>query len=160
MRRPTTNVHLRAPRPAATIGGMSPRLACLLLLILVALVVGATARADRGDDDDALVTRSGKCTTSSTTRLDLRRRDHSGHGGGDDHRIDVTFVVDSRRNGVSWRVILLHERRIVWQGTLRTRAPKGILVFSGAVSDYYGSDAIAARATSPGGEVCRVSASL
>jgi hypothetical protein len=158
--RPTTKVHLRPNGANATIGVMSSlRLPiCLLFLAFTALVLGAAARAD--DDDDDVTSRAGICTTSSTARLDLRKGDRSGHGGGDDKRIEVTFTVDSRRNGVSWRVILLHERRIVFRGKLRTRPPKGIFVLSGAVSDYYGSDAIAARATSSSGEVCRASASL
>lgn len=78
----------------------------------------------------------------------------------DEDRIDVAFTVRSRRSGVTWRVILLHERRIVYRGRRRTRAPRGTFVLRYSLPDWYGSEVVTARASSPSGEVCRASARL
>jgi hypothetical protein len=140
----------------------SLRKASLLPLALLGLALAVPAFAHDGDT----VSRTVKCTKSSSARLDLRREDGSGgHSGGvalrsSDHTIAVTFTVRSRRSGVTWRVVLLHERRIVFRGRLRTRPPKGMFVLHRSLPDWYGSEVVAARATSPKGEVCPVSVRL
>jgi hypothetical protein len=135
----------------------------LLLAGGLALVLASPVLAD-GDDH---VSRAGVCTKSSSSRLDLRRQSRSGGNNGPgepgsrgDSRIDVTFTVRSKRSGVVWRVILLHERRIVYRGKLRTRPPKASFVLRHALADWYGSETVTARATSARGEVCRASARL
>ena len=135
------------------------------LLPLALLGLGLTAPASAHDGDG--VSRAGVCTKSSSARLDLRREDGSGgHGSGEaqdsgsPHTIAVTFTVRSRRSGVSWRVVLLHERRIVFRGRLRTGPPRGTFVLRRSLPDWYGSEMVAARATSPTGEVCSASARL
>jgi hypothetical protein len=124
------------------------------LLFLGALAFASPVFAHDDDDD---VSKAGVCTKSSSSRLDLRR-DSSGPGSG--NRIDVTFTVRARRSGVTWRVVLLHDRRIVFRGTRRTRPPRASFVVRQMLEDWYGSEAVTARATSPRGEVCRASARL
>jgi hypothetical protein len=123
----------------------------------VLLFLGALAFASPvfANDDDDHVSKVGVCTKSSSSRLDLRR-ESSGPG----KRIVVTFTVRARRSGVAWRVVLLHERRIVFRGTRRTRPPRASFVLQQTLDDWYGSETVAARATSPRGEVCRASAKL
>lgn len=109
-----------------------------------------------------------ECTKSSSARLDLHREDADDGGdregrrrsGNDGDRIDVTFAVRTKRSGVTWTVILLHERQIAYRGKLRTRPPKSSFVLRYSLADWYGSEVVSARATSPSGEVCRVSARL
>jgi hypothetical protein len=124
-----------------------------ILLFLGALAFASPVIAH---DDDDHVSKAGVCTKSSSSRLDLRR-DSSGPGSG---RIDVTFTVRARRSGVVWRVVLLHDRRIVFRGTRRTRPPRASFVLQQTLDDWYGSETVTARATSPRGEVCRASAKL
>jgi len=140
----------------------SLRNASLLPFAALGLALAVPASAHDGDT----VSRTVKCTKSSSARLDLRREDGGGgHSGGEalresDHTIAVTFTVRSRRSGVRWRVVLLHERRIVYRGRLRTRPPKGTFVLQRSLPDWYGSEEVAARAASPRGEVCAISARL
>ena len=123
-----------------------------ILLFLGALAFASPVFAHDYDDH---VSKAGVCTKSSSSRLDLRR-ESSGPG----KRIDVTFTVRARRSGVAWRVVLLHDRRIVFRGTRRTRPPRASFVLQQTLDDWYGSETVTARATSPRGEVCRASARL
>lgn len=168
---PRTHVRLRCVRGGATIGvTMTSRLRLALLLLLSALALALASPVLAGDDDDDddedAISRAGVCTASSSARLELRTDDRSGSNrgkGGDeeyDDTIRVTFTVVSKQSGVRWRVLLLHERRIVQRRTLQTRPPKGTFVLRSTVADWYGSEVVSARATSPGGEVCRATARL
>jgi hypothetical protein len=150
---------LRRAGCTASIGAvtMTTRRAMLPLLATVALALAPSLRAD----DDA-VSRTVKCTRSSTAQLVLREEggDHSGKGRGSGDTISVTLRVTSRRSGRTWSVVLLHERRIVYRGTRRTRPPRATFVLSYSLPSWYGSEEVAARARGPLGEVCRVSARL
>jgi len=134
--------------------------------ILPAAVLGLALAAPAFAHDGDGVSRTGTCTKSSSTRIELRREDRSGPDGGEasegdsDRVIDVAFTVRSRRSGVAWRVVLLHERRIVFRGKLRTRAPQARFILRRSLPDWYGSEVVAGRATSPSGEVCVASARL
>jgi hypothetical protein len=103
------------------------RQTCLLSLALVALGLASPVLAHDRDE----VSRAGVCTKSSSARLDLREEEHrdgkdeEGKDGNYSGSISVTFRVQSHRSGVIWSVILLHERRIVFRGSLRTLRPRG-----------------------------------
>ena len=115
----------------------------LLTILFVALVSAAPAFADEGDE----VRVRGTCTSSGRAELRLRA---------DDGRIRVDFQVERARAG-SWRVIVFHERRIVVRTSVRST---GRLEYRRSVADWFGTDAIAVRATSPAGETCRAEATL
>jgi len=114
------------------------------------LAVAPIARADDGDggSDRVELRRTGLCSMSSRARLRVRA---------EDGRIRVELEIDTSRNGGAWTVIVLHERRIAFRGTLRTEAPSGSFELRRTVDDWFGPDAIVARATGPGGESCRLS---
>ena len=112
-------------------------------VLFVALAAAAPALADEGDE----VRVRGVCT--GTGRAELRLR-------ADDGRIRADFRVDRARVGV-WRLIVLHERRIVARATVRSA---GRLEYRRSVADWFGTDTVAVRATSPTGESCRASATL
>jgi hypothetical protein len=119
----------------------------VLAVLFAALLVPARAGAD--DDDD--VRRAAKCTRSSEATLRLRP---------DDDTIRVEFEIDTGRSGARWTVILLHERRIVFRGTLRTARSGGSLRLRRNVPDWFGADSIVVRATGPRAEICRISATV
>lgn len=104
-----------------------------------------------GSSVEARVESAGSCTKSTSARLRLRSRDGW---------IRVAFEVDSSRNGVVWRIVALHERNLFFQGTARTVAPSGSFEVRRSVPDWWGTELISARATSPSGEVCRASARI
>lgn len=117
-------------------------------LVIVAAVCFVLALPLVAHADDGDVRREGTCTRSSSVELRLRA---------DDDRIRVELEIESTRSG-AWSVILLHERRIVYRGTLRSRG--GSVELRRTVPDWVGPDAVVARATGPRSESCRVAASV
>ena len=125
---------------------------------MLALLAAPVAAGDSGPgngggggDDRAEVRQAGTCTSRSKSKLRLRA---------EEGWIRIDFEVDSRRAGSAWRVILLHERRIVLRTTRRTVGPEASFEVRRIVEDWFGADAVIARATGPRGEVCRASASI
>jgi hypothetical protein len=114
-----------------------------------------TSDDDSGDDDggrrgdDGEVRKSGKCTGRSTSKLKAKR---------DDGRLEVEFEVDQNRNDVVWKVKIQRNGRTAASGNGRTRAPSGSFSFERRIAGTSGT--IAARATSPGGEVCKATVSV
>jgi hypothetical protein len=117
-----------------------------------------TARA--GDDnggqrDDSGGSRAkrvtGSCTGSSTAKLKVNR---------DDGRLETEFEVDQNRHGVKWAVRIRRNGKRVVRTSARTKAPSGSFSVERRIADPAGSDRIAARATSPSGEVCRASVTV
>ncbi len=129
-----------------------PRLRSLIVLafaMLLALGAPLTARADDDDDrDDVRVERP--CTARSTIRLRVRTLDDA-----DALRID--FTVRTRRRGTAWRVVVVHERRIVWRARARTGSSSGAFSRRLTRPEWDGRDTVTVRALGPGGEVCRAS---
>lgn len=119
------------------------------VLVALAAVVAALALpvAAAADDD---VRRTGSCTRSSEIELELRA---------DDGSIRVELEIETGLRRARWRVILLHERRTVFRGIVRTRS-NGSLELRRSVPDWFGTDTIVVRATGPRAETCRVSAAL
>lgn len=118
-----------------------------LAVLSSALALPLSAGADDGPDD---VRRTGTCSRSSEFRLRLRS---------DDDVIRVEFEIESNRRGARWAVILLHERRIVFRGNLRTD-DGGSVELRRFVPNWFGADSFVVRATGPRSETCRVSAQL
>jgi len=116
--------------------------------VVVALAVPLGAWGDDHPGDD--VRRSGTCTRSSDMEARLRA---------DDGRIRVELEIETTRRGAPWNVIVLHERRTAFRGTVRTRSD-GSLELRRSVPDWYGRDTIVVRAAGPRAETCRVSATL
>jgi hypothetical protein len=118
--------------------------------ILCALALPAgTLGAPLDEDDDVRV--AGSCSGASEASLRLRA---------DDGAIRVELRIDTGRARATWRVVLLHERRIDYRGSLRTSSSSRSLRLRITVADWFGSDTIAARATGPRGETCRASATI
>lgn len=121
----------------------------LVLVVLASLLAALVAVAPAAADEDGDVRRTGTCTGRGEASLRLRA---------DDGAILVELEIETDRRGSRWAVIILHERRIVFRGPLRARGDRVRL--RRTVRDFYGSDAVVARATGPRAETCRVSATL
>ena len=117
-----------------------------LAALCAALALPVAATADDGPD----VRRSGTCSRSS--EIELRAR-------ADDDVIELELEIETPRRGSKWSVILLHERRIAFRGSLRTRS-NGSIELKRSVPDWFGADLLVVRASGPRGESCRVSARL
>jgi hypothetical protein len=123
----------------------------LLLLVCLALALGGTAPspAHARDGDDVRV--EGDCGRGASSRLRLKA-DH------DDIRVE--FDVRGRRAGERWRVVLVHERRVVWRGRARTRSRSASFRVRRWVPDFDGADEISVRGSGPNGNTCHATATL
>lgn len=132
------------PRPAAA---AAARLAAVTGLLLALLLPPAAATA-RGGDAEARV----RATCGRGASAELRAK-------ADDGAIEVRLRIDSRRAGERWRISLVHERRIAWRLTTRTRGG-GSLRLRRVLPDLAGADELAARATGPRGLTCTATVRL
>lgn len=124
----------------------------LLCSAPAALAKEGTSGGGGGEDDGRHESRaSGICSKGAASRLRLRSRDGE---------IRVTFDLNRRRSGERWRVVLVHERRVAWRGTLRTRVSTSTLHVRRTVADYDGPDLVTARASGPRGLTCTATATL
>jgi hypothetical protein len=119
------------------------RLLLALCLVLAALPVAAQAKG--GDPE---VRTSARCGNGTTADLRLRVRD----GG-----IQARFEVQHGRSG-AWNVVLVHERRIGWKGSLRSSGSSRSFEIERTLPDFPGSDSVTARATGPKGALCQLTA--
>lgn len=121
-------------------------MACVLVLAHLAgpPTAMASERAD-ADDDPARVDK--RCSRGSQAELRVSARGRV---------IRVEFAIDVERPGGTWRVILLHERRTAFRGTLRPSDDK--IRLRRTVPNWFGTDAFTVRATASGGESCRLTA--
>lgn len=118
------------------------------MLVLVLLIGAAPARARDGDGDRREARVAATCGKGATAQLRLRSRDGE---------IRVELDVRRRRRGEAWRVVLVHERRLVWRATLRAR---GSLRVRRSLEDLDGPDRVTARASGPRGLTCEATATL
>ena len=143
---------MRGAAPRGTIGAMEVlrirrALVPASLLVLAALVAGAPASADRGDDGDTLRAH-GTCTGSSATELRVRA---------EEGRLEIEFRVDAVPRGRAWTVVVLRERRIAFRGVLRPRGSSRSVELRRTVVDWPGAERVLVRAVARDGEACRAS---
>lgn len=129
------------------IGAAACAAACVL-----ALAGPASAGEGGGDGGDRAerveVEVAGVCGRRSQARLRLRA---------EDGRVRVDARVRTSAAG-AWRLLVLHERRIVARRTARsTRSSRGFEVRV-VLPDYAGADVVTVRASGPGGENCTATA--
>jgi hypothetical protein len=126
---------------------LNPR--TLLISLAVAAVAAVAPAAALSKDGD--VRRVGTCTGNATTKIKL-----SPENG----RIETEFEVDQNRNGVTWRVVIRRNGNVAVRTTATTRPPSGSFEVRRLLANGPGPDTIAARATSPGGQVCTARATI
>jgi hypothetical protein len=93
----------------------------------------------------------GVCGGKAGTQLRLRAKDGA---------IELRFEVEQARVAGTWRVVLVHERRVTWRGAARTTRSNGSFRVERALPDLPGYDTVTARAWGPAGLACRVTATL
>lgn len=117
----------------------------------VAAALALTPAAALGKGGSRAKSAVGDCTRSSTAKLKVKP---------DDGRLETEFEVDQNRNGVSWTVLIRRNGRTIILARASTRAPSGSFSFERLIADPAGKTRIAARATSPSGEVCTASLTI
>ena len=125
----------------------------MLILLVAALVVPAVAASSPGEEREKGETRvRASCSGGAISTIRLRSE-------GRRIRIDFALELDDRSRSGSWRVVILHERRLVARATLPAARRKS-LELRRTVANWFGADTVASRATGPRGESCRLSATL
>ena len=122
--------------------------ACAAVVAL--LLAAAPALARDGSDGGRREARvAATCSAGASGQLRLRSGDGS---------IRVELEVRRRGAGERWRVVLVHERRVAWRGSLRTSS--GRLRVRRSLADLDGPDRVTARAYGPRGITCEATATL
>jgi hypothetical protein len=143
-------------------------------LAAVAIALAFPASGFAGDDesgDDESVTRVS--CVGGTAELRLEADDEEGEGDGeedgedddedDDERgdeIEIELRVRVPASVPTWRLVLLHERRLVYQGLRRSTRGGHALRYDREVPDWEGSQTVAARLATPSGRACRLEATI
>jgi hypothetical protein len=123
----------------------------LLLAAVAACAALALPAVAAADDDEREARRAGTCTGSSRATIRLRA---------EDGEIQVEFEIVTRSRTRAWRVVLLHERRVAFQGPIRPRSGGRSVRLRRNVADWFGRDTIVVRASGPGIETCRATATV
>jgi hypothetical protein len=123
------------------------RTQAIVALVLVALTVPAGAGASGRDGDDVRV--RAACIGG---RAELRLR-------ADDGVLDIELRVDARSRA-EWRIVLLHERTLVYQGRRRPSAGGYSIRVQRTVADWPGRETITARIKTATGRSCRLAATI
>jgi hypothetical protein len=123
-------------------------LAQLLIALALVAVVGPVTALGKDGRDEVRVT--GVCSGLAASKLRLRGRDD---------RIELRFEVERGRPGV-WSVVVVHERRVAWKGSIRATRSGGTFEVRRMLRDLPGADTISTRALGPRGVVCRAAATL
>ncbi|MDQ3874637.1 MAG: hypothetical protein M3322_03660 [Actinomycetota bacterium] len=121
----------------------------LALAAIAAAAACSVPAAWAGDDRDEVRVR-GACTGRSEAQLRLRT---------DDGRIRVEFELENGGPSTRWKIVVLHERRTAWRGSVRTGRRRSLRLRR-TVADWFGTETVAVRASSRGGETCRASATI
>ena len=116
----------------------------------VACLAGQAAPA-RADDGRTEI--RNRVTCSQGTRAAMRLRAEKGF-------IRIELELEHRRRAGSWRVVVLHERRIAARATLAGVLAAGDLELRRTVRDWFGTDRIVIRASGPRGEHCARAATV
>src|SRR5918999_3795895 len=123
----------------------------------IALVVPGTGVAgdDENEDDDVGNRAATRIScVGGTAELRLQADDEDDD---DEERVDVIHVelrVDVPRPVLTWRLVLLHERRIVYLGTRRSTRNGYVLRYERTVPEWDGRQTVAARLATPSGRAC------
>jgi hypothetical protein len=118
------------------------------LLVALCALAAFPATALAANDD---VRQPGTCSGNATSKIKL-----SPQNG----RIETEFEVDQNRNGVKWQVVLRRNGNVAVRTDATTHRPSGSFELRRVLGNGPGSDTIAARATSPAGQVCTAHATI
>ena len=138
--------HCGPDRGTATLRPVKSRRAAVAV-VLAALAAPATAVADEDEEDHDIRAR----TACLGGRMELALESEE-----DGDEIDVALRVDAGRPVYVWRTVLIHERRLVYQGTRRYKPPRYSLRLYREIPDWRGRQTVVARVSAGDGTTCRL----
>jgi len=127
----------------------------------VAALCGALAAAGALSAGPASADHGGGSRTEARTRVTCSRGTAmSERLRAEDGRVRIDIELEHRRQRGTWTLVVLHERHIVARATLTSKTTVGVLQLRRTVADWFGSDTVVTRASGPGGEQCRTTATV
>ena len=134
---------------------MLVRVAALALAVVALAAPATAARADGTDDDESRVR---VACLGGTAELRVRVADNDDDAGAP--RLELELRVDAARSVRAWRIVLLHERRLIFEGMRRPAGGGYSLRLRRLVPNWPGRETISARLTAPSGRTCRLAATI
>ena len=134
------------------------RIRTALAAVAVALVVPGPGAADDYEEESESVTRVS--CVGGTAELRLRAEDDDDDEDEARGEIAIELRVDVRRPVFVWRLVLLHERRIVYRGTRRSTGSGYSLRYARRVPQWLGRQTVTARLATQSGRMCRLEATI
>jgi hypothetical protein len=139
------------------------RIPVALAAVAIALAVPAPGAASDDEEDNVSVTRVSCIGGTAELRLEAVDDDEDeadigiveGVSG-----IAVELRVRVRRPVVFWRLVLLHERRIVYRGVRRSIGSGYLLRYTSRVPEWLGRQTVVARVATYSGRTCRLEATI
>ena len=119
-----------------------------IVAALAALTLATGSAQARVVDDVRAV---GICSKGVAAELRLKSEDRG---------IELRFKLRQTQANSAWRVALVHERRVVWKGMLRTSRQSRSFELRRTLQDLPGDDTVTASAWGPRGLGCRATATL
>jgi hypothetical protein len=139
------------------------RIPAVLAAVAIALAVPAPGAANDDEEGNESVTRVSCLGGTAELRLEAEE-DEEGEGdigiGVGESGIAVELRVRVRRPVVAWRLVLLHERRIVYRGTRRSIGSGYSLRYARRVPEWLGRQTVVARLATYSGRTCRLEATI
>jgi hypothetical protein len=137
------------------------RICAAFAAVAIALTVPAPGAAD---DEEVTVSVTRVSCMGGTAELRLEAEDdqesESDIGIPDETGIAVELRVTLRRPVVFWRLVLLHERRLVYRGTRRSIGSGYALRYSRRIPEWLGRQTVVARLATFSGRTCRLEATI
>ena len=134
------------------------RIPAALAAVAIALAVPAPGAAGDDEDEGESVTRVS--CAGGTAELRLEADDDDEGEDDSDSEIAVEVHVSVRRPGVVWRLVLLHERRIVYRGMRRSTRSRYSLLYARRIPEWLGQQTVLARLATDGARTCRLEATI
>ena len=138
------------------------RIPAALAVVAVALAVPAPGAASDDEEGNVSVTRVSCMGGTAELRLEAEDDDESEDSGiaMRPAGIAVELRVTVRRPVVFWRLVLLHERRLVYRGTRRSSGSGYSLRYARRVPEWLGRQTVVARLATFSGRTCRLAATI
>jgi hypothetical protein len=125
------------------------RPASIVLALVAGVALVAPAHGAASDGDEVRV--RGSCGAGARSELRLRAEDDG---------IELRFDVARAGGPGTWRVAVVHERRVAWKGTVRVRGSGRSFTVRRVLPDLDGADAVTVRAWGSQGAGCRATGTL
>jgi hypothetical protein len=132
-----------------------------LAAVVIALAFPASGFAgDDENEENESTTRVSCLDGTAELRLDVEEGDEEEDDDERGGEIEIELRVNVRRPVAVWRLVILHERRLVYHGLRPSTRSGYALRYERQVPDWHGRQTVVARLSTLAGRVCRLEATI